>query len=801
MANDANKEKLKIRVLNATEEREHFHQDIELIYILEGSMDVLIADQTTHMQAEDILVINANKKHSFRASDNILFASLNIDYQLVSDIFQSVNVIFWCDSTKGANERYETLRKVLKQLLNHYLSTRGGVANFGHIALCYQVLDILSVNFLVRSADKEHIAEQDKFDERIAQINNYIRANYSQPISLKELSEKLFLSNGYLSRFFKKNYGMSFAEYLTNIRLYHAVDELLYTNTPITRIAYDCGFSNVAVFNKAFKKAYGDTPSNVRKKSKEQNAEPEQNENDVVVEERLEQFLRKDGVEPEQIVESQTVEGTYSVQNWKLANCQKNRTINIGSAADLLKSEVQEHVILLKEALGFSYVRFWNIFSQEMLIDLTRETEDYNFSKLDLILDFLLRNDIKPHIELGMKPRRLLRNVQSALIEKKEEQKEIDEDAWKRVMHAFMRHLARRYTREELDCWRLELWFDESGREQEEEIHKYFRLFNCSYEIVKKYSEKMEFGGCGFRVGFEDVAELMKEWKKQKHQPDFISMLYYPYERGEINQEKYSKRSTDDDGMIHRIGEVKTFLKEAGMDDCKFYVTEWNLTISDRNYMNDTCFKGAYIVKNLLDCYEDVDDMAYFLGSDRVTEYYDSHQMLHGGSGLIAKDSILKPAAFAFDFWNKLYPYCLGKGKNYLITTDLHDSYGIICHNQKRMNYNYYFIREDEVRKDHIWKYFEDREVLKLKLHLTDVLDGTYKIKIYRINEQCGSILNIWEEMEYESELSRNDIKYFRRACEPKLTIQKCEAKDGNIQLNIEMAANEIMFIRMRRLI
>ena len=73
--------------------------------------------------------------------------------------------------------------------------------------------------------------------------------------------------------------------------------------------------------------------------------------------------------------------------------------------------------------------------------------------------------------------------------------------------------------------------------------------------------------------------------------------------------------------------------------------------------------------------------------------------------------------------------------------------------------------------------------------------------RIYRKNEQCGSILNIWEEMEYESELSRNDIKYFRRACERKLTIQKCEAKDGNIQLNIEMAANEIMFIRMRRLI
>ena len=71
--------------------------------------------------------------------------------------------------------------------------------------------------------------DQDKFDERIRQINNYIRANYSQPISLKELADQLYLSNGYLSRFFKRNYGMSFAEYLTNVRLFHAVDDLLYT--------------------------------------------------------------------------------------------------------------------------------------------------------------------------------------------------------------------------------------------------------------------------------------------------------------------------------------------------------------------------------------------------------------------------------------------------------------------------------------------------------------------------------------------------------------------------------------------
>ena len=143
MKNHMKQEKLKVEVSNTTEEREHFHQDIELLFVLEGSLDVTVGEQVTHMKQEDILIVNANKKHSLKGSEDILLAKLYITYQLVSDIFESTNIIFWCDSTKGDNDRYEELRELLKKLLNHYLSTQGGVANFGHIALCYQVMDLL----------------------------------------------------------------------------------------------------------------------------------------------------------------------------------------------------------------------------------------------------------------------------------------------------------------------------------------------------------------------------------------------------------------------------------------------------------------------------------------------------------------------------------------------------------------------------------------------------------------------------------------------------------------------------------
>ena len=135
-----------------------------------------------------------------------------------------------------------------------------------------------------------------------------------------------------------------------------------------------------------------------------------------------------------------------------------------------------------------------------------------------------------------------------------------------------------------------------------------------------------------------------------------------------------------------------------------------------------------------------------------------------------------------------------------MISTDQHDSYGIICHNQKALGYNYYFTKEDELEKEHLWRYFENRDELELNLTLTDMSEGTYQIKVYRINEKNGSVFSIWSEMEYEKQLSRNDIKYFRRACEPKLTIQKIKTEDSKMNLNIQLIANEIAFIRIRKL-
>lgn len=795
---------IKMKVLDHQEEREHFHQEVQLICVLQGSLDLRYSNRNFKMKKDDIIVINANKKHSFQASEDILFCEITIPYQIISKGLGNAETIFICNSTIDKNESYEKIRDIIKNLLNRYMLRQQNDFNFGQIGLFYYLLDILCMNFTVCLNNKIYQEDKNKYEERIAQINNYVRSNYNQAISLKELSENLYLSNAYLSRFFKKNYGMNFAEYLINIRLFHAVDELIYTDYSIVKIAMDNGFSNIAAFNRIFKKMYHEPPSAFRKKNRFEKNINNHLENMESTKEKLELYLSQGNIPDISEKKGKSLKENICVTNTQEYVNTWSQLINIGSAEDMLHSEIQEHVLLLKNILHFQYVRFWNVFSPNLLIKIDNCLKTFNFSKLDTIIDFLLQYELKPFIEFGQKPKQVQKNINSVLLYNDEPPIFNNIEQWKLVLSEMMKHMIRRYGKEEVSSWKFELWYDErSNRQKKGEEVSYFEIFEAGYEIIKKFVKNAEVGGCGGSNIFymEKFTWIIQNWRKQKYCPDFLSIINYAYIEGEEMHDSYFKRSTDSNYLANMIDKIHEELNRNSFQINKIYVTEWNQTISDRNYINDTCYKGAYIMKSIIDTIGKVQLLGYFVGSDRISEGYDSRELLYGGTGLLTRDGIVKPSGLAIKFLNSMCNSLITCGNNFMITSDRDHTYAIACHNCKKLNYYYFLTQEEQIDRNKIWQYYEDRESLDIDFELSGIEDGEYQMNIQRVNENNGSILNNWKEINFYIELSKEDVAYLKKISEPKRTIENITIINGATNIHIRLAANEFALIKLSKCI
>ena len=802
-------------ILDQKVQETSFFLQSELIYILRGEMKLTIYERSFLMQPEDIVVINACERCGFHASEDILFARLRLPDNRLAGENENVDYRFICNSVLGDKRNYDELRHVLKNLLTSDLHVREheNRVSYLYLSCYYELMQILTVHFMT-GVPEAVLSKHEKNEQRMYKITSYIEKNYHQEIRFDALARYMYLSEGYLSRYFKENFHMKFSDYVKKVRLKHAAEALLYTDRPVTKIAYDCGFSGISVFNRVFKDVYGETPSAFRRRTARKGVQDGTNAKgegadikggyDQQMTHRLAEYLRENAMQKHSREQAICEHCVFRADQSEPLKPVWNRMINIGSAADCLKSEIQEHIILLKQALDYDYVRFWSIFSEDMLIDVYGDESSYNFSKLDLLLDFLTEQGLKPFFDMEEKTRRINKNIYTSIVYTETPLVFRSIGQFQRLMDALIRHLVKRYGVRAMSEWKMEVWFGGYTIEGMEPYDSYFHIFRNVFAIVKKYVPQMAVGGCGvFPEAIKDAwlrsRNIWEEWHGQAPRPDFISVMNYAYEADSDGRDFFGYRSSDPQYLLHAIQQLKRELKKADFDGIPVYVTEWNLTISDRNYMNDSCFQGAYIIKNVIDVCKETEILGYFMGSDRISQYYDSGQLLYGAPGLLSKDSILKPAAFAIDFLNHLQEYLVKWDRHFLVTTDQEGSYHIVCHNMKALGPYYYMVDEGQLDREHVDDCFEDLESLHLDIGMDGVHSGSYVVRVYRVNHNSGSILNVWEEIGFHQELMREDIKYIRRICEPRLSIWNMEVKDHRLELSLELKPNEIALVRLTR--
>ncbi|MBQ8203212.1 MAG: helix-turn-helix domain-containing protein [Clostridia bacterium] len=97
----------------------------------------------------------------------------------------------------------------------------------------------------------------------------YILGNLGNEITLESVAKHLGISSVYLCTHFKNVMGISFKNYLDNIRFDYAAKLLKGTDMNITQVAHNSGFKDYANFMRRFKAKYGMTPNDYRDKEKE----------------------------------------------------------------------------------------------------------------------------------------------------------------------------------------------------------------------------------------------------------------------------------------------------------------------------------------------------------------------------------------------------------------------------------------------------------------------------------------------------------------------------------------------------
>ncbi len=797
---------------NQSVEKRHQHENFELLYVLEGSITLNLEQETYRLRSEDMIIVNYNRQHSYSVDDNTLVARFLISYSKMKEFLESETLFFWCNSVVEQSGLYDETRQLISKLLNLYV-VEGERKSLSKTSLHYQLMHLLAKNFLLTSDDIRYRRSDKDVLDRMEEIFQFIRSNYRNPITLQDLSDHFFLSTTYLSKYIKQRCEVGFIDILNNVRLSHAMVDLLQSDQSVMKVAMSNGFASVAAFNKVFKEAYNTTPSKFRRKKKQQNSTQELNTENQKILQQIENYLS--GTEQENVpVSSDSVNILINNQAsphavWK---DKFSKLINVGSAFDLTKADFQEQILLMKRELGITYVRFWDIYATRLHLDIHATKDNLNFNRLDKVLDFLVNNDLIPYIELGFKPLRLMKSAKNSLLEVQPDLQFTTDKEMYDFFTNFLKHCCNRYGVENVEKWYFEYWKDVNVSVKNQKyilnLHSlghqdsYLNHFSIIASAFRKVLPTVNIGGGGFPIHHYDKEELktlLSSWRKQER-PNFLTFTAYPYRLESDNSSYYEHRISDMQYLENKLLSIREVAKETGFSHLPLHISEFGLTLSNRNLINDHVAKGAFLLQTAFTTHTYADLFGYYVVSDLYNEYFDSQHLLFGGSGLISKVGIPKPAFFALDFLHDLATDIYYSSSNCLVTKNKARHYRIVCHNFKQMSASYYLMDEENINLNNLSHLFEDKDSKDFHFTLTNMPNGIYVIKSRLVNEEYGSVQNAWKNYYQDNDLSIDELKYFKCISMPKFVQSQVTVEDHNLDFNINLKANEIRYLEIKLL-
>lgn len=268
------REELPINVITAHIEEypTHFHDDLEIVYVLEGSLGLKNGYYNYVLKQGDIFILNDREIHSFTKTDEgNMIMMLQMDLSYFSNYYGDLRNNFFITDGHDDSESLDVLRNILGRIMMEVLEKGYG---YEHkvIESTHNLLACLLSDFQYFAVEEGKIVSEPKpksnrvLAGRLRRITDYMYSNYTRKLTLNEIAEREHLSIYYLSHVIKEATGLSFQDLLSFIRVEESEKVLLSTNKKVGAISEEMGFSAVRYYIKHFKVWFGMHPQEYRKK-------------------------------------------------------------------------------------------------------------------------------------------------------------------------------------------------------------------------------------------------------------------------------------------------------------------------------------------------------------------------------------------------------------------------------------------------------------------------------------------------------------------------------------------------------
>lgn len=827
---------INVEIKTLTNSPGHWHNDIEIYLVLSGVLSITVENESYHLIEDDIILVNSGQIHEIEGNNNVVVI-LQINQSFYRKSLEGASFI--CNSSAYYNKaKFHALKRIIAKIIQINYNDRED-HELLIVSLSYQLMLELVKNF--KNNEEKSGATSSKSLQRLGSIIQYMNEHYAEDITLEQIAEREYLSPAYLSHYFKLNMNITIFNYLTVIRMNHAVNDLLTTSMTIEQIAANNGFANSRYFVNTFKKQFGMLPRQYRAKQKsnldmmkpnsESTSEGEggngsgkgnhTHDNYSLLRQydflnRLGEYLDSDN-HGEEFGNNPKIHTRIEVNVTEFTKTLLHtfRTFTgVGRARELLLESVQHQLRTLQREVGFRYIKFHGILDDSMML-YNEDSQGFpylTYYYVDQVIDFLLSVGLKPLIELSFMPRLLAKDPGKTFFHNPvilSEPK--DYDKWAYLITNLTNHFIERYGLSEVRTWMFSFWnvpfktyifsFDTN------EIG--YELYRLTRACVKGCDDKLSFGFPSYgSFGFEtsEYYDFLDYCMENQCFGDFYILHCYPIKNAsspEFRGFGYHANhnaiilSEDPDFMTNLLNLVKKNL--APYPKLPLYITEWASTSSHRDWLNDTCYRSAYIVKSILENYDQVDSFGNWCLSDTLEELPLDDNLFHGELGLFTNSGIKKPAYYAYTFLKKLMNTLIASGNGYFITTNQRGDYVLLLYNYIHISPLYAHGVLFNVTFLERYNAFVNPNELDVDILLNHTENGKYMMTEHTVNRQYGSAFDEWVRMGALPLMTEEEINTLKGRSMPKITKANIEVSNNSINYYTKLDPHEIRLIEIRK--